>query len=93
MATYGLSPNMTLYLMREYGMEMTTTSTLLFMWSATTNFMPLLGALLADSLFGRFYTIGFGSLICLVVMCLFIQDQKLISINFVFLIESNLYCY
>ncbi|KAK4380920.1 protein NRT1/ PTR FAMILY 1.2 [Sesamum angolense] len=65
MATFGLMPNMTLYLMKEYHMEMTTASTLLFFWSAATNFMPLLGALVADSFLGRFYTIGIGSVISL----------------------------
>ncbi|KAL0327543.1 UNVERIFIED_CONTAM: protein NRT1/ PTR FAMILY 1.2 [Sesamum angustifolium] len=65
MATFGLMPNMTLYLMKEYHMEMTTASNLLFFWSAATNFMPLLGALVADSFLGRFYTIGIGSVISL----------------------------
>ncbi|KAK6129684.1 hypothetical protein DH2020_036550 [Rehmannia glutinosa] len=70
MATYGLAPNMTLYLMNEYHMKMTSASNLLFFWSSATNFMPLLGALLADSFLGRFYTIGFGSVICLMGMIL-----------------------
>ncbi|KAH6792330.1 Major facilitator superfamily protein [Perilla frutescens var. hirtella] len=65
MATFGLSPNMTLYLMNDYHMEMTTASNALFMWSAATNFMPLIGAFIADSFLGRFHTIGFGSIICL----------------------------
>ncbi|KAK4383104.1 protein NRT1/ PTR FAMILY 1.2 [Sesamum angolense] len=70
MATFGLMPNMTLYLMKEYHMEMTTASNLLFFWSAATNFMPLLGALVADSFLGRFYTIGIGSIISLMGMIL-----------------------
>ncbi|XP_051129853.1 protein NRT1/ PTR FAMILY 1.1-like [Andrographis paniculata] len=70
MATYGLMQNMALYLMSEYHMEMSSASTLLFLWSATSNFMPLLGAILADSFLGRFYTIGFGSIICLMGMIL-----------------------
>ncbi|KAL6547564.1 hypothetical protein OROHE_009269 [Orobanche hederae] len=68
MATFGLMPNMILYLMKEYHMKMTTASNVLFLWSSTTNFMPLLGAMLADSFLGRFYTIGFGSMICLMVL-------------------------
>lgn len=67
MATFGLSPNMTLYLMNEYHMEMTSASNVLFMWSAATNFMPVIGAVIADSYLGRFHTIGFGSIICLMV--------------------------
>ncbi|KAL7150767.1 hypothetical protein ABFS83_05G135400 [Erythranthe nasuta] len=70
MATYGVMPNMTLYLIKEYHMEMTTASNILFMWSSATNFMPLVAALLADSFFGRFYTIGFGSIICFMGMIL-----------------------
>ncbi|KAI3454083.1 hypothetical protein Pfo_010746 [Paulownia fortunei] len=70
MATFGLMPNMTLYLMKEYHVEMTTASNLLFLWSSATNFMPLLGAMVADSFLGRFYTIGFGSVICLMGMIL-----------------------
>ncbi|KAG6403242.1 hypothetical protein SASPL_135459 [Salvia splendens] len=65
MATFGLSPNMTLYLINEYHMQMTTTANVLFMWSAATNFMPLVGAVVADSYLGRFHTIGFGSIVCL----------------------------
>ncbi|PIN00491.1 hypothetical protein CDL12_27006 [Handroanthus impetiginosus] len=68
MATYGLMPNMTLYLMKDYHMEMTTASNVLFIWSSVTNFMPLVGAIVADSFLGRFYTIGFGSIICLMVI-------------------------
>ncbi|KAL3645916.1 hypothetical protein CASFOL_011096 [Castilleja foliolosa] len=68
MATYGVSPNMTLYLMKEYHMGMSSASTVLFLWSSATNFMPLVGAVLADSFLGRFYTIGFGSTICLMGM-------------------------
>ncbi|XP_042067998.1 protein NRT1/ PTR FAMILY 1.2-like isoform X1 [Salvia splendens] len=65
MATFGLSPNMTLYLINEYHMQMTTTANVLFMWSAATNFMPLVGAVVADSYLGKFHTIGFGSIVCL----------------------------
>ncbi|KAG8381857.1 hypothetical protein BUALT_Bualt05G0016300 [Buddleja alternifolia] len=64
-ATYGLMPNMALYLMNEFHMEMSSASTLLFFWSASINFMPLIGAIIADSFLGRFYTIGFGSAIYL----------------------------
>ncbi|KAL3500558.1 hypothetical protein ACH5RR_039651 [Cinchona calisaya] len=62
-ANYGLSPNMTLYLMNQYHMEMTTTSNILFYWSAANNFTPVLGAIVADSYVGRFHMIGFGSVV------------------------------
>ncbi|KAG5619124.1 hypothetical protein H5410_018948 [Solanum commersonii] len=61
-ASYGVLPNMTNYLMREYRMGFTTTQNLLFFWSATTNFLPIVGAVVADSYLGRFLTIGLGSI-------------------------------
>ncbi|XP_049396769.1 protein NRT1/ PTR FAMILY 1.2-like [Solanum stenotomum] len=61
-ASYGLLPNMTFYLMREYRMDITTTQNLLFFWSAATNFLPIVGAVVADSYLGRFLTIGLGSI-------------------------------
>lgn len=67
MATYGLMPNMILYLMKQYHMEMTTASNIMFFWSGATNFMPVLGAIISDSFLGRFRTIGFGSIVCLMV--------------------------
>ncbi|WMV22326.1 hypothetical protein MTR67_015711 [Solanum verrucosum] len=61
-ASYGLLPNMTFYLMRDYRMDVTTTQNLLFFWSAATNFLPIVGAVVADSYLGRFLTIGLGSI-------------------------------
>ncbi|XP_050230860.1 protein NRT1/ PTR FAMILY 1.2-like [Mercurialis annua] len=61
-ASYGLLPNMILYLTREYRIEVSKGANILFFWSATTNFMPILGAFLADSYVGRFWMISFGSL-------------------------------
>nr|XP_025885993.1 protein NRT1/ PTR FAMILY 1.2-like isoform X3 [Solanum lycopersicum] len=61
-ASYGLLPNMTNYLMGEYRMGFTTTQNLLFFWSAATNFLPIVGAVVADSYLGRFLTIGLGSI-------------------------------
>ncbi|XP_019196753.1 PREDICTED: protein NRT1/ PTR FAMILY 1.2 [Ipomoea nil] len=60
-SSYGLAPNMILYLMKDYGMGVTKGQNLLFFWSAATNFMPLLGAFVADSYLGRFLTIALGS--------------------------------
>lgn len=69
-ASFGLTPNMTLYLMGQYHMEMTTASNILFYWSAATNFLPILGAIIADSYVGRFHMIGFGSVVSLLGMIL-----------------------
>ncbi|GAB4850216.1 hypothetical protein Ancab_029510 [Ancistrocladus abbreviatus] len=67
-ASYGLLPNMILYLMKDYKMSIARGTNLLFFWSAATNFMPLVGAFLADSFLGRFLTIGFGSISSLLGM-------------------------
>ncbi|GMH03690.1 hypothetical protein Nepgr_005529 [Nepenthes gracilis] len=61
-ASYGLLPNMILYLMKDYKMSVAKGTNLLFFWSAATNFTPLVGAFLADSFLGRFLTIALGSL-------------------------------
>ncbi|XP_057967700.1 protein NRT1/ PTR FAMILY 1.2-like isoform X2 [Malania oleifera] len=69
-ASYGLLPNMILYLMRDYNMGIAKGTNLLFFWSAATNFLPLVGAFLSDSYLGRFLTIGFGSISSLLGMTL-----------------------
>ncbi|KAK4354475.1 hypothetical protein RND71_026669 [Anisodus tanguticus] len=61
-ASYGLLPNMTFYLMKDYRMEVTPAQNLLFYWSSATNFLPIVGAFIADSYLGRFLAIGFGSI-------------------------------
>ncbi|XP_073134482.1 protein NRT1/ PTR FAMILY 1.2-like isoform X2 [Henckelia pumila] len=63
-ATYGLTPNMTVYLMGQYHMGMTTASNVLFLWSSATNFMQIIWAIISDSFLGQFYTIGLGTIIC-----------------------------
>ncbi|KAG5522031.1 hypothetical protein RHGRI_034292 [Rhododendron griersonianum] len=69
-ASFGLMPNMIIYLMTEYHVDMATGSNLLFLWSAATNFMPLIGAFMADSSVGRFPMIGFGCIVSLLGMAL-----------------------
>ncbi|KAL3498473.1 hypothetical protein ACH5RR_041205 [Cinchona calisaya] len=72
-STYGLPPNMVLYLMRVYHLDMVSATNIIFMWTAAINFMPLLGAIIADSFVGRFQIIGLGSvvnLVGLIVLCL-----------------------
>lgn len=64
-ASYGLTPNMILYLMKDYKMSLAKGQNLLFFWTAATNFLPLIGAFVADSYLGRFLTIGIGSIISL----------------------------
>ena len=70
-ASYGLTPNMILYLMKDYKMSLANGQNLLFLWSAATNFFPIFGAFLADSYLGRFLTIGFASIISFLVFLSF----------------------
>ncbi|KAK9690226.1 hypothetical protein RND81_09G113700 [Saponaria officinalis] len=67
-ATYGLIPNMIIYLMKDYKMSVTKAQNLLYFWNAALNFLPIVGAFLADSFLGRFLTIGLGSLLSLLGM-------------------------
>ncbi|KAA8540393.1 hypothetical protein F0562_024688 [Nyssa sinensis] len=69
-ASYGLLPNMILYLITDYHMGLANGTNILFFWSAATNFTPVIGAFLADSYLGRFLTIGFGSIFSLLGMIL-----------------------
>ncbi|KAL9232095.1 hypothetical protein vseg_007240 [Gypsophila vaccaria] len=67
-ASVGLMPNMIIYLMSEYKMSVGSAQNLLYFWNAALNFLPIFGAVLADSFLGRFLTIGFGSIITLLGM-------------------------
>ncbi|XP_031277450.1 protein NRT1/ PTR FAMILY 1.2-like [Pistacia vera] len=69
-ASLGLLANMILYLSREYNMETTEASNILFIWSAVTNFTPILGAFIADSYTGRYLMVGWGSIATLLGMVL-----------------------
>uniref|UniRef100_A0A1J3K4C5 Protein NRT1/ PTR FAMILY 1.2 n=1 Tax=Noccaea caerulescens TaxID=107243 RepID=A0A1J3K4C5_NOCCA len=61
-ASYGLLPNMIMYLIKDYRFGVAKGTNVLFMWSAASNFTPLLGAFLSDSYLGRFLTIAIASL-------------------------------
>ncbi|CAI9114153.1 OLC1v1014808C1 [Oldenlandia corymbosa var. corymbosa] len=69
-ASYGLLPNMILYLIKGYHMSFAEGNRMLFLWSAATNFLPIVGAFLADSYLGRFLTISLGCFFSLMGMIL-----------------------
>ncbi|RZC75648.1 hypothetical protein C5167_051125 [Papaver somniferum] len=69
-ASYGLLPNMILYLMKDYHMTIPTGTSVLSIWSGVTNFTPIIGAFFSDSYLGRFWTITFGSIASLLGMTL-----------------------
>ncbi|KAH9615350.1 hypothetical protein KSS87_005735 [Heliosperma pusillum] len=67
-ASFGLAPNMIVYLMNDYKMSVTKAQNLLYIWNTTNSFTPFAGALVADTLLGRFLTIGIGSIFSLLGM-------------------------
>ncbi|WJX35779.1 hypothetical protein P8452_23729 [Trifolium repens] len=69
-ASIGLMPNMIIYLTKVYKMETAEATNFLLLWSAATNFTPLIAAFLADSYFGRYRIIAFGSVASLLGMIL-----------------------
>lgn len=84
-ASYGLLPNMILYLIQDYHLGVAKGTNILFLWSAATNFLPVVGAFLSDSYLGRFLTIGLGSITSLLVI-------PLILFSF-FLSLCNTHCF
>ncbi|XP_008445024.2 protein NRT1/ PTR FAMILY 1.2-like isoform X2 [Cucumis melo] len=62
LASQGLSPSMILYLTQVYGMKSAQASNVIFLWSAASNFTPIICAFLADSYFGRFPMVAAGSI-------------------------------
>ncbi|CAA2971734.1 NRT1 PTR FAMILY -like [Olea europaea subsp. europaea] len=64
-ASFGLLPNMILYLTIEYHFDAATGTSILFIWLAISNFMPILGAFLSDSYLGRFIVICMATIVSL----------------------------
>ncbi|KAI4347099.1 hypothetical protein L6164_007948 [Bauhinia variegata] len=62
-ANVGLHVNMIMYLTNEYHYDPATATIILFLWSALSNFMPVMGAFLSDSYMGRFQVISWGLII------------------------------
>nr|GEU50626.1 protein NRT1/ PTR FAMILY 1.2-like [Tanacetum cinerariifolium] len=69
-ASFGLLPNMILYLLSDYHISVALGTNVLLIWSAATNFLPIVGAFLSDSILGRFLTIFLGSIFSLMGMIL-----------------------
>ncbi|KAI4377101.1 hypothetical protein MLD38_014787 [Melastoma candidum] len=69
-AGYGLHANMILYLTKEYHYSKADGTSLLYLWFAFSNFMPVVGAFLSDSYLGRFRVLASASLVNLVGLIL-----------------------
>lgn len=81
LASFGLSTNMIMYLTREYGMDAASGAQILFLYSAAGNFMPIIGAFLADTYVGRYPMIGFGCITSLLVRLTFITLVEIMVLN------------
>ncbi|KAH9625832.1 hypothetical protein KSS87_010121 [Heliosperma pusillum] len=66
-ASFGLTPNMIVYLTEEYKLSVTKAQNLLYLYNSANNFTPFVGAILADSFLGRFLAIAIGSIFSLLV--------------------------
>ncbi|KAM0848926.1 hypothetical protein ACQ4PT_054062 [Festuca glaucescens] len=69
-ASFGLQPNMILYLTKRYYMTAADGAMVIYLWSAMTNFLPISGAVLADVYLGRFRVIALGTIVSLSGMCM-----------------------
>lgn len=62
LASFGLTSNFMVYMVREYHMDQVQAAALINTWSALTNFAPIIGAFISDSCTGKFVTIVLGSI-------------------------------
>ncbi|MCI02825.1 putative peptide transporter, partial [Trifolium medium] len=60
-ASYGIMPNMILYLINDYNMAVAKATNVLYTWSAMSNILSIFGAFFSDSYLGRFNVIFIGS--------------------------------
>ncbi|CAL5356674.1 unnamed protein product [Camellia sinensis] len=63
MVAVGIGMNLITYLIEKLNLPIVSASNTLTNFGAAASFMPLIGALIADSFAGRFWTILFGSII------------------------------
>ncbi|KAI3826083.1 hypothetical protein L1987_00125 [Smallanthus sonchifolius] len=77
-ASYGLQPNMILYLTEVYHMEVVAGSTIIYIWTALSNGLSIFGAFISDSYLGLFRVIATGSFMTLLVSQII---QLIIHIN------------
>lgn len=67
LATYGMQTNFVVYLMKVYNMDQVDAANIMNTWMAFSNVVPLFGAFVADSCFGKFRTIAAASFASLMV--------------------------
>lgn len=67
LATFGMTANFMVYLMKEYNMDQVLASNILNTWLGVCNIIPVFGAFIADAYFGKFKTIAAASFASLLV--------------------------
>ncbi|MCD7472110.1 hypothetical protein HAX54_013050 [Datura stramonium] len=68
LASFGLLPNMIIYITTFYHMEAAPASVLLGLWSALSNGLAIFGAFVSDSYLGRFKAVAIGTISSLIGM-------------------------
>lgn len=71
LASMSLIANITVYLRTKYNMNGLLLVNVVNIWSGSSNFLTLGGALLSDAYLGRFWTLLIGSIISMLVSYLF----------------------
>ncbi|KAK6788981.1 hypothetical protein RDI58_012780 [Solanum bulbocastanum] len=61
-ASYGSQTNLIIYLMTYYNMSAATSTTFLGLWGALSSGLALVGAIIADSYWGRFNAVAYGTI-------------------------------
>ncbi|KAE9622202.1 hypothetical protein Lal_00032447 [Lupinus albus] len=61
-ASMGLIANLIVYLHTQYNMDNTASAQVFTIWAGSTNFLPLVGAYIADAYAGKFNTLFFSSI-------------------------------
>ncbi|KAM3303976.1 protein NRT1/ PTR FAMILY 1.2 isoform X1 [Capsicum chacoense] len=67
-ASYGLGPNMIIYLMTYYNMSAATGTSIIGIWNTLSSGLAIVGAIISDSYWGRFKAVALGSIFTLIGM-------------------------
>ncbi|KAF7829426.1 protein NRT1/ PTR FAMILY 2.13-like [Senna tora] len=72
-ATYGMAANFMVFLLKVFNLGQVGAANVISIWHGSSNFIPILGAFLADSYLGKFRTIAgasFATLVGIVILTL-----------------------